>query len=160
MFTSLKEIAKAIFDAPGRLLDRLTSKWVLIVGHSMHPALQDRERVRVSRRAYRKSAPQRWDIVFFEHPKRERFWETKRVVGLPGEMVQITGGRLLIDGVELEDEFIHGVQPRIDRTWALRDDQYVVLGDNRRRSTDSRDFGPVSRDNIVGKVVIETDDTD
>ena len=156
MFASVKTKLQAIVDAPGKLLDRLTSKWVLIVGHSMHPALRDRQRVRVSRRAFKRSAPARWDIVLFEHPERERFWETKRIVGLPGEYVRLIAGRLQIDGVDIDEPFIYGGQPRMDRTWALRDDEYVVMGDNRRRSTDSRTFGPVPRRNILGKVMVDS----
>ena len=155
MFASVKTKLQAIVEAPGRFLDRLTSKWVLIIGHSMHPTLRDRQRVRVSRRAFKRSEPARWDIVLFEHPERERFWETKRIVGLPGEDVRLLAGRLQIDGVEIDDPFIYGGQPRMDRTWALRDDEYMVMGDNRRRSTDSRAFGPVPRRNILGKVIVD-----
>ena len=156
MFASVTTKLQAIVDAPGKFLDRLTSKWVLIVGHSMHPALRDRQRVRVSRRTFKRSAPARWDIVLFEHPERERFWETKRIVGLPGEYVRLMAGRLQIDGVDIDEPFIYGGQPRMDRTWALRDDEYVVMGDNRRRSTDSRTFGPVPRRNILGKVMVDS----
>ena len=156
MFASVTTKLQAIVDAPGKFLDRLTSKWVLIVGHSMHPALRDRQRVRVSRRAFKRSAPARWDNVLFEHPERERFWETKRIVGLPGEYVRLIAGRLQIDGVDIDEPFIYGGQPRMDRTWALRDDEYVVMGDNRRRSTDSRTFGPVPRRNILGKVMVDS----
>lgn len=155
MFASVKTKLQAIVEAPGRFLDRLTSKWVLIIGHSMHPVLRDRQRVRVSRRAFKHSEPARWDIVLFEHPERERFWETKRIVGLPGEDVQLIDGRLQIDGVETEDPFIYGGQPRMNRTWAIREDEYVVMGDNRKRSTDSRTFGPVPRGNILGKVIVD-----
>ena len=156
MFASVTTKLQAIVDAPGKFLDRLTSKWVLIVGHSMHPALRDRQRVRVSRRAFKRSAPARWDIVLFEHPERERFWETKRIIGLPGEYVRLIAGRLQIDGVDIDEPFIYGGQPRMDRTWALRDDEYVVMGDNRRRSTDSRTFGSVPRRNILGKVMVDS----
>lgn len=132
----------------------MTSKWVVIVGHSMHPALRDGQRVRVSRMAYRKNPPHRWDIAFFEHPQRDGFWETKRVIGLPGEAIILRAGRLLIDGVEVEEPFIEGAQLRMDRHWDLMAEEYILFGDNRRRSTDSRAFGPVSRDRIAGKVVL------
>ncbi len=159
MFASVKTKLQAIVEVPGRFLDRLTSKWVLIVGHSMHPALRDRQRVRVSRRAFKRSEPARWDIVLFEHPERERFWETKRIVALPGEHVRLIAGRLQIGGVEIDDPFIYSSQPQMDRTWVLREDEYIVMGDNRGRSTDSRTFGPVPRRNILGKVIIERPQT-
>ena len=160
MFAGMKKFGRAIIDAPDNILDRLTSKWVLVVGHSMHPTLRDGQRVRVSRRAYRLSEPARWDVVLFEHPERERFWETKRIVGLPGEVVRLVGDRLHIDDVEVGDPFVHGIQRRMDRNWNLRADEFIVLGDNRRRSTDSRSFGPVVRRNIAGKVIIDDGEVD
>ncbi len=157
MFAGFKRFGRAIIEAPGKIVDRLTSKWVLVVGHSMHPTLHDGQRVRVSRRAYRVGEPERWDVVLFEHPERERFWETKRVVGLPREAVRLHGGRLFIDAREIEEPFVEGNQPRINRIWELQADEYILLGDNRRRSTDSREFGPVPRRNIAGRVVLETE---
>jgi signal peptidase I len=160
MFASTKKILQAIINAPGKISDRITSKWVLVVGHSMHPVLHDRQRVRVSRRAYHRAKPARWDVALFEHPQRERFWETKRIIGLPSETVRLIAGRLYIDAVQIEDPFIVGTQPRLDRYWELKDNEFIVMGDNRRRSNDSRSFGPVPRRNIVGKVMIEDTDTE
>ena len=159
MFAGVKRILQAIIDAPSSVVDRFTSKWVLVIGHSMHPTLREGERVRVSRRTYRIGEPARWDVVLFEHPDREGFWETKRVIGLPGELVRLIGGRLIVDGQELEEPFVEGIQPRLKRLWELGADEYILMGDNRRRSTDSRSFGPVSRRKIVGKVILESSES-
>lgn len=160
MFAAVKRILQTIIDAPGTLADRLTSKWVQVIGHSMHPTLREGQRVRVSRRAYRTDEPARWDVVLFEHPDREGFWETKRVIGLPGELVRLIGGRLIVDGQELEEPFVEGIQPRLKRLWELGADEFIVMGDNRRRSTDSRSFGPLPRRNIIGKVILEFEKPD
>ena len=98
--------------------------------------------------------------MLFEHPHRERFWETKRVIGLPGELVRLIGGRLIVDGQELEEPFVEGIQPRLKRLWELGANEYIVMGDNRRRSTDSRSFGPLPRRNIIGKVILKIEKPD
>jgi len=151
MFASVRRILQSILAIPVKMVDCLTSKWVVVVGHSMHPTLRDGQRVRVLRNTWQ---PERWDIVFFEHPQREGFWEVKRVIGLPGETVQLDAGRLSIDGNALDEPFVEGIQPRMDRQWHLGDDEYILMGDNRRRSTDSRSFGPVRRQGIIGSVVL------
>ena len=155
MFIGVKKLVRAIISTSGKIVDRLTSKWVLIVGHSMHPTLYDGQRVRVSRCAYFNSEPARWDVVLFEHPERARFWETKRIVGLPGESVRLEERRLFIDAREIEDLFLELAQPQVKQVWDLQADEYIVLGDNRSQSTDSRSFGTVPRRNIVGKVIIK-----
>ncbi len=159
MIASVKRILQSIEALPGAVVERLISKWVVIVGHSMYPTLRDGQRVRVSRRAYRIRSPERWDVAFFEHPRRDGFWETKRVIGLPGESVILENGRLYIDGKEFDEPFIFGVQPRVNREWQLQDNEYILFGDNRRRSTDSREFGPVPRDHIAGRVVVPESDS-
>ncbi len=159
MIASVKRILQSVGALPGAVVERLTSKWVIVEGHSMHPTLLDGQPVRVSRRAYRIASPQRWDVAFFEHPRRDRFWETKRVIGLPGESVVLENGRLYVDGIEIDEPFIFGVQPRVNRQWQLQDNEYILFGDNRRRSTDSREFGPVPRDRIAGRVVVPESDS-
>ena len=159
MIASVKRILQSLGALPGAVVEHLTSKWVIVEGHSMHPTLRDGQRVRVSRRAYRIALPQRWDVAFFEHPRQDRFWETKRVIGLPGESVVMENGRLYVDGIEIGEPFIFGVQPRVNRQWQLQENEYILFGDNRRRSTDSREFGPVPRDRIAGRVVVPESDS-
>ena len=133
------------------MLGLVCSKWVKVRGDSMMPTLANGAWVRVDRRAYRRSVPRRFDVVLLEHPKRDGFWEIKRVVGLPGERVELVGGELMVDGALLDD--VVSVQDAVDNRWQLTAGQYAVLGDNRARSTDSRAFGPVTMRHIIGRVV-------
>ena len=153
MFLIIKSVMRSVGIALAALCDLSTSKWVVLVGNSMHPTLKDGQRVRVSRRAYRDRSPARWDVVLFEHPQRDGFWEIKRVVGLPGESISLDAGGLFVDGVRMKEPSVPGTQPHLVRKWQLSRDEYVLLGDNRRRSTDSRSFGPVHRSRIVGLVI-------
>ncbi len=156
MLVSVKRILHGACAAPAVVGEHLTSKWVVVVGHSMHPTLKDGQRVRVSRRELTRRPIVRGDIAFFEYPQRDGFWEVKRIVGLPGESVNLEAGRLIIDGTHVDEPYLLGIQPRIDRGWELGPDEYILLGDNRRRSTDSRSYGPVHRHRVLGLVMISS----
>ena len=134
-------------------IDMITSKWVRVEGQSMMPTLHHRNLIRISRRAYNNSIPARGDIVLMEHPNRIGFWEIKRIIGLPGEEVQLKYGILTIDGKHVKDTFHKPDHPSKNRHWFLRHDEFIVLGDNRTASTDSRSFGPIKRKSIIGKAV-------
>ena len=139
-----------LFSLWHRVLDAICVKWVRVKGHSMHPTLKDGDWVRVDRRAYRKCGPRRFDIVLLEHPRRAGLFELKRVVGLPCERVALASEELTIDGVHVEQPIDASGSGRSQ--WELGADEHAVLGDNRSRSTDSRDFGAVHRRSIVGRV--------
>ncbi len=95
--------------------------------------------------------PRRGDVIIFRFPKDQTREFVKRVVGLPGETVEIRQGQVFIDDVALDEPYI--IQP--DRTTmepqAVGRNSYFVLGDNRRASNDSRDWGPVPDQNVVGR---------
>jgi signal peptidase I len=78
----------------------------------------------------------------------------KRVVGLPGDHVQVRDGRVMINGLELEESYVNNAQSFCGGQWCdvtLGDDQYYVMGDNRMNSSDSRLWGPVRKDAIIGE---------
>ena len=154
MFHRNNGILPAINKVANRMFDLITSKWVRVAGDSMRPTLTDGERVRVSRRAYWIADPQRWDAILFEHPNQSGFMAVKRIVGMPGEYVCIVDGKLSINGDELQDEFGLVFRLGTNQTWQVKSDEFIVLGDNRYHSTDSRSFGPVPRRNIIGKVIL------
>ena len=120
----------------------------------MSPTVAHGAWVRVDRRAYINSAPSRFDVVLIEHPHRPGFLEVKRVVGLPGEEVALGAAGLSVNGVHTEQPIESKPEDYCVREWQLGAGQYVVLGDNRARSTDSRDFGAVERKHIKGRVML------
>jgi signal peptidase I len=118
------------------------------------------DRVLANRFLYHFKEPERGDIVVFDTPERARQQcgaggtFVKRIVGLPGEVVNVSGeGQVTIDGRELEEPYVEpGRRGGQSGRWVVRDDQYFMLGDNRRQSCDSRIWGPLDEDNIIGEV--------
>ena len=149
-----KRAAESLGSLAAGITDILTSKWVRVKGESMNPTLRDGQFVRVSRKRYWGSSPQRWDVVLFLHPHRDRFWELKRVIGLPEETVELGVDGLLIGGAATDDPSGRGLPIGTGGSWRLREDEYLVLGDNRLASTDSRSFGPVKRSSILGMAIL------
>ena len=97
-------------------------------------------------------APRRGDIVYFQGPGSDRRHLIKRVIGLPGEEVEIRGGAVFINGQQLPEPYVVHKSTDSEEAVRLLLDEYWVLGDNRLASTDSRTWGPVPRENIGGRV--------
>jgi signal peptidase I len=121
-------------------------------GQSMEPSLHTNERLVVEKLSYRLHGPQRFDIVVIRVPSQGDELLIKRVIGLPGETVEARDGVVYVDGETLDEPFIQ------QQAYAGRDFRvtvpplYVfVMGDNRSHSNDSRSFGPVPIDNIIGR---------
>jgi signal peptidase I len=122
-----------------------------IEGHSMAPTLNDGQFLIVDKISYRFSRVERGDIIVFHAPRGPNKDFIKRVVGLPGEKIQIDRGLVLINDQPLSEPYISypGVAswgPRI-----LEQKELFVLGDNRPSSNDSRQWGPLPREDVVGK---------
>ena len=134
-----------------RLLELLSRQLIRVRGESMTPTLRNGQWVVVSRRAYARCPPSRFDVVRFEDPRRPGSWSIKRIVGLPLEIVEIRGGKLVVDGLAIDDP--HTVPgDTSEHLWAPGANEYVVLGDNRSRSTDSRRYGSIGFPAITGAV--------
>ncbi|HUO59311.1 MAG TPA: signal peptidase I [Candidatus Acidoferrales bacterium] len=128
---------------------------VRVEGTSMMPSLTDQERIFINKYVYRWEAIDRGDVVVFRYPYDHNKSYIKRVVGTPGDTVEINDGDVFVNGQKLVEPY---VPPnfRDDRSYSARvipPDCYFVLGDHRNLSSDSRDFGPVPRDLIFGKAV-------
>lgn len=128
-----------------------------IVGDSMEPGLVSGQEILINRVVYRFSAPRRGDVVvFWPNGNQNSHYYVKRVVGLPGETIQIRDGRVYVDGVLLEEDGSYDSMADAgiaEHELTLAADEYFVLGDNRNSSEDSRsgNIGAVRRDNIIGK---------
>lgn len=120
-------------------------------GRSMAPALNPGDRLLV--RPPRPVGPQRGDVVVVRDPRRPDRVTVKRVVGLAHERVELDGGRLQLDGTAQIEPYVIGRSG--DDRCTVPPGHLYVLGDNRRRSTDSRDYGPVPVD-LVEAVVVGT----
>lgn len=151
-------------------------------GSSMTPNLQDKELLLVNRNAYSDidlnriishipgvdrdepwviwefNPPERGDIVVFDPPNGDNKPYIKRVLALQGETVSIRNGSVFVDDIEIDEPYIRdGITECTNPStceWTVPDESVFVMGDNRRNSTDSRAFGPVPVDNIIGKALV------
>jgi signal peptidase I len=121
---------------------RYLGQKTLVDGSSMSPTLEDGDVLIIDKISYRFREPQRFDIVVFRYLYKENSYYIKRIIGLPGETVQIKDGKIYIDGQLLEEDFGNAEikKPgRANQPITLGKDEYFVLGDNRNISSDSRD---------------------
>jgi signal peptidase I len=138
---------------------------------SMDPTLAENDRVLVNKLSYRIGDVQRGDIIVFSRPAGapgtiDDF--IKRVIALPGETISFSEGDVFIDGRSLSEDYVHDAPstssdiipgcdnaPALTDTCQVPDDMVFVMGDNRRASFDSRRFGPVGTDTIVGRAFLK-----
>lgn len=128
---------------------------VKVEGTSMAPLLSDQERIFINKFVYRFEPIDRGDVIVFWYPLDRSKSFIKRVIGLPGETLEIRSGHLYVNGKELEEEYVPASYFDGASYPPLRipDDEYFVMGDHRDSSNDSRMFGPVPRQFIYGKAV-------
>jgi signal peptidase I len=118
---------------------------------SMQPTLYAGNFVFVNKIAYMLGEPERGDIIVFKYPPNpEEVPYIKRIIGLPGDMVRISSGKVFINDDLLVEPYLN-VSTHYDGTWEVPDRNYFVMGDNRRDSSDSRNWGTVPVENIIGK---------
>ncbi len=135
-----------------------------VQGSSMEPNFYTSEYLIVDEISYRFEEPERGDVVVFKYPKNPQEYFIKRVIGLPGDSIEFKDGKIFIyndtykDGVVLDEKYL----PSNRETYSngrnelvkLGSNEFFMLGDNRNSSKDSRVFGPVKRDLIVGRVML------
>ncbi len=134
-----------------------------VKGASMEPSFYDHEYLVINEISYRFSEPRRGDVIVFRYPRNPQEYFIKRVIGLPGEKVQIKDGDVYVynvdspQGVVIEEPYLsegtktYGLSKD---AVSLNDNEYFVLGDNRNSSKDSRSFGSVDRSFVIGRVLL------
>ncbi len=125
-----------------------------VYGQSMEPNLHTNERLVIEKLSYRFHGPRRGDVVVLHDPGGSPELLIKRVVGLPGERVTVADGRVFIDGVPLDEPYLDQDTLGGGRSWVVPPLTVFVMGDNRSASRDSRTFGPVSLDQIIGRALV------
>jgi signal peptidase I len=123
----------------------------IVEGSSMEANLHDGERLIVVKAAYWFGEPQRGDVIIFTHPLDPERTLVKRVIGLPGEQIEIKNGVVYINGSSLDEPYIKGTTSPLSKT-EVPEGYYFVMGDNRQASSDSRSWGLLPEGNIIGRV--------
>lgn len=151
----------AIIIAATYLIVTYVGQRTRVSGDSMLPSLHDEDNLIVDKISYRFRDPERYEIIVFPYKYQEDTYYIKRIIGLPGETVQIKDGAVYIDGELLGEEY--GIEP-IDEDKkgiaqepiSLGEDEYFVMGDNRNHSSDSRDssVGVLNREDLIGRAWI------
>ena len=130
-----------------------------VSGSSMESTLSHGDNLIVDKLTYRFSTPKRFDIIVYPFRYEENVYYIKRIIGLPGETIQIKDGQIYVDGEILEESYGREVMKSAGLAAdpiTLGDDEYFVLGDNRNDSTDSRDPNVrlIHKDEIIGRAWI------
>jgi signal peptidase I len=126
---------------------------VRVDGFSMVPTLQDGEYVLVSKLSYRLGEPQHGDIIVFKYPGQPPQDLIKRIIGLPGDIVQVNSSVVYVNGQALTEPYI-AASPLYQGQWQVPDGFLFVLGDNRNDSSDSHSWGLLPKENVIGKAII------
>ena len=121
-----------------------------IEGYSMLPTLQEGEYVIIDKLSYYLDDPERGDVIVLHFPNDRSRDFIKRVMGVPGDHIEIGDGQVRINGMVLDEPYINA-DPSYNGTWDVPEDSYFVLGDNRNNSSDSHNWSFLPRDDVVGK---------
>ncbi len=149
----LREVLETVLPALliALLINVFVGQATRVEGQSMEPNLHTDQRLVIEKITYRFHGPERFDIVVLKAPGQGDELLIKRIIALPGERVDIRNGQVYINGEKLDDPYGQGeTQPGRYGSLTVPPLHVFVLGDNRNHSNDSRSFGPVPIDDIVG----------
>jgi signal peptidase I len=139
-------IAVAVFA-----LLRLTVQSYTVVMSSMEPNFQEGECIMVNKVCYRSSGPERGQVIVFDPPFDSPHPFIKRIIGLPGEVVEVRDEKVFVNGIPLEEEYVMALPSYTMPATEVPENEYFVLGDNRNNSNDSHSGWMVPGANIIGK---------
>ena len=125
---------------------------IRVDGYSMEPTLQTGEFVIVNKLAYRLGDPALGDVIVFHYPRDPEQEYIKRLIGLPGDHILVTDGKVFVNGQHIEEPYI-AAPPAYTSELTVPEDSFFVLGDNRNNSSDSHNWGPVPISQVVGKAI-------
>ncbi|MFC1613217.1 signal peptidase I [Patescibacteria group bacterium] len=132
-----------------------------VKGASMEPNFHENEYLIVNELVYRLKDPMRGDIIIFKNPRNQKEYFIKRILGLPNETIKIYDHKIQIynsshqDGIIIEEPYLSSDEITTgNEIIELKENQYYVMGDNRNKSLDSRNFGPIKKESIIGKVFL------
>lgn len=129
----------------------LTFQTPIVRGSSMQPGLQDGDRILIEPWS-EVFGYDRGDVVVLRYPLDPSVDYVKRIIGLPGDRIVMGGGRLWVNGVLLDEPYVTNIDTVCVMSTTVHEGNYFVLGDNRPRSSDSREFGEVRRELVRGRV--------
>jgi len=135
------------------LINTFTGRYQ-VLSVSMEPTLHEGQYLLVSKASYWFHGPERGDIVVVKplNGDKNSIPLIKRLIGLPGDTIEARDGRIWINGVAINETYVSGPLGYVNR-WTLATNEYFLLGDNRNNSSDSHSWGPVPKENIIGKAV-------
>jgi signal peptidase I len=156
-FTEILIIATCVFFVIYFFIAQLLK----VSGDSMLPTFEDGEQIIAEKVSIKVKPLTRGELIIFRHPQQKDILLIKRVIGLPNETIKISKGKVLINGIELSEPYLaENTVTQEEKVllngidYKIPSNAYVVMGDNRSMSADSRTWGPVSKDDLVGRVVL------
>ncbi len=135
------------------LIINTISTRIRVEGYSMEPTYHNNNYIVVSKLTYKFKEISRGDVIVFEYPLAPDEDFIKRVIGLPGDEIEVTGGKVYLNGRVLDESYIVAAPIREQPLYVVPEESLFVMGDNRNNSSDSRTWGSLPIENIIGKTV-------
>ena len=153
---SMREVVETILPAVfiALMIHLFLAQATRVEGYSMEPTLRGQERLVIEKLSFHFHEPERGDIVVLRVPQYGKEMLIKRVIGLPGDTIAVENGEVFLNGTVLEEDYINGPPRGSYGPEVVPADSVFVMGDNRNNSNDSRSFGPIPHENIVGRAWI------